>query len=109
MRTRQHRIAFHLNDREMDNFDRAVKKSGLNYSAYIRHLINSRIPQERPPREYFELLRELRAIGRNINQIAFVANASGSIEDAKYDENYKDLLKLILTIIDECEMPKEVN
>ena len=108
MRTRQNRIAFHLNDREMDNFDRAVKKSGLNYSTYIRHLINNRIPQERPPREYFEILHELRAIGRNINEIAFVANATGNIDAAKYDKNYKELLRLILEIIDECEMPKEV-
>ena len=109
MRTRQHRIEFRLNDREFAKFDRAVKKSGLSFAPYIRHLINSRIPQDRPTTEYFELLRELRAIGRNINQIALVANTTGVIDAERYDERYGALLGLILKVIEAAEMPREAR
>ena len=51
--------------------------------------------------------KELRAIGRNVNQIAFVANATGIIGAAKYDERYRELLGLILRLIEAAEMPKE--
>jgi hypothetical protein len=107
MRNRQHRIEFRLNDREYAKFGHAVKKSGLNSAQYVRHLINGRVPQDRPGAEYFDLLRELRAIGRNINQIALVANAAGVIDAGKYDERYDALLALILKVIEAAEMPRE--
>jgi len=99
MRSRNHRIEFHLNDMEFGSFSRSVNKSGLTYSAYLRHLINGRQPQEKPPPEYFDVLKELRAIGRNVNQIAMVANVTGIIEADKYGERYKLLLDTILRLI----------
>lgn len=109
MRTRKHRIGLHLSDREFTKLDHAVKKSGLNYSVYLRHLIASRIPQDRPPPEYFAVLKELRAIGRNINQMAFIANATGIIDAVRFDEKYRELTGLILKLIDAAEMPKEAR
>jgi hypothetical protein len=109
MRRRQNRIEFYLSDREFAMFGRAVKKSGLNYSLYIRHLIENRIPKDRPQPEYHELLHELRAIGRNINQIALVANATGIIDAGKYDERYSELLALTLKVIEAAEMPAEAG
>lgn len=37
----------------------------------------------RPPNEYAELLRELSAIGNNINQIAYWANAAKGISGSE--------------------------
>jgi hypothetical protein len=108
MRTRQHRIEFYLNDREINKFNRAVEKSGLNRSTYLRHLVHGFIPQDRPPKDYFDLLSEMRAIGRNINQIAYIANATGIIEAERFDDRYSELLRLILKIIDTAEMPKDM-
>ena len=48
-------------------------------------------------------------IGRNINQLALVANATGIIDSGKYDERYRELLGLILRIIDTAEMPGEAR
>ena len=44
---------------------------------FIRALIMGITLQPRPPDEYRELLRELSAIGNNVNQIAKAANAKG--------------------------------
>ena len=109
MRTRKNRIEFYLSDREYVKLDIAVKKSGLNLSTYFRHLVEDRIPQDKPPKDYYDILKELRAIGRNINQIAYVANANGIIETSHFDNLYKELLRLILNVIDAVEMPKKVT
>ena len=103
------RIHFFISEKEHEKLMRRVFKSGLTISAYMRHLINNRIPQDRPPAEYFEVLSELRLIGKNINQIAFIANATGIIEAAKYDDQHNELLCTILRIIDVAQMPVEVR
>ena len=43
-------------------------------------------PQHRPPDTYTALLRELSAIGNNVNQIAYWANAQQSASEADIQE-----------------------
>lgn len=49
----------------------------------IRQLIMGVQLRPRPPDEYAAILRELSAIGNNINQIAYWANARKGITDAE--------------------------
>ena len=53
--------------------------SGLSASAHIRKVIMGTQIRPRPPDTYAKLLRELSAIGNNINQIAYWANSQKSI------------------------------
>ena len=53
--------------------------SGLSASAHIRKAIMGTQIRPRPPDIYAKLLRELSAIGNNINQIAYWANSKKSI------------------------------
>ena len=53
--------------------------SGLSASAHIRKAIVGTQIRPRPPDTYAKLLRELSAIGNNINQIAYWANSQKSI------------------------------
>ena len=53
--------------------------SGLSASAHIRKAIMGTQIRPRPPDIYAKLLRELSAIGNNINQIAYWANSQKSI------------------------------
>ena len=57
--------------------------TGLSISVLIRKLIAGVQLRPRPPGEYTKLLRELSAIGNNINQIAYWANARKSIHEAE--------------------------
>lgn len=107
MSKRNCQIHFHIGELESERLKKRVRKSGLTLSAYMRHLIAGRVPRDRPPPEYFEILKELRMIGRNINQIALAANITGLIDANKYDERYQELTSLILNLIDASEMPKE--
>ena len=57
--------------------------TGLSVSVLIRKLITGVQLRPRPPGEYTKLLRELSAIGNNVNQIAYWANARKSIHETE--------------------------
>lgn len=79
MRTRAYPISIWLNDRELSHLKRLSEKSGLKSDPLIRSLIMGQEVREKPSEDYCLILRELSAIGNNINQIARVANTNGSI------------------------------
>jgi len=98
-----------MNDHELAKVDRTAKKLGLNRSEYFRHIINDRMPEDRPPKDYFGTLIELRVIGKNITQIAHVANTTGVIDKSRFDDLKKELIMLILDLIEEAETPREAG
>ena len=55
----------------------------MSISVLIRKLIAGVQLRPRPPGEYTKLLRELSAIGNNINQIAYWANARRSVRESE--------------------------
>nr|WP_322203696.1 plasmid mobilization relaxosome protein MobC [Acutalibacter sp. M00204] len=59
----------------------------MTKSAYVRQLIVGYEPKESPPADYFAMTRELKEIGNNLNQLTFIANATGLIDEAAYYEN----------------------
>ena len=54
-----------------------AKTAGLKIEPMHRQLIMGVTLRPRPPDTYAALLRELNAIGNNVNQLAFQANARG--------------------------------
>ena len=57
--------------------------TGLSVSTLVRKLIAGTQLRPRPPDQYTALCGELSAIGNNINQIAYWANAQKSIREAE--------------------------
>ena len=83
MRKREHFIGLWLDDTEYKRLLKQCELSGLSTSALIRHIITGVEIQPRPPDTYAALLRELSAIGNNVNQIAYWANARNGITEAE--------------------------
>ena len=79
IRKREHFIGLWLDDKEYSHLQKQCEISGLTASAHIRKSIMGIQLRPRPPDTYAKLLRELSAIGNNINQIAYWANAQRSI------------------------------
>ena len=79
MRTRANHVSVWLDDKELSHLRKLSEKSGLKVDPLIRSLINGQQIKAKPTGEYIAILRELSAIGNNINQIARVANTNGSI------------------------------
>lgn len=83
MRQRGHFIGLWLGDGEHRHLKRQCEISGLSASAFVRKSIMGENIRPRPPDTYAALLRELSAIGNNINQIAYWANATKGISPAE--------------------------
>ena len=70
-----------LNDAELDHLRRQAVAAGLGMDPFLRSLILGVELRPRPPDTYAALLRELSAIGNNINQLARKANAGFASRD----------------------------
>ena len=86
MRKREKFIGLWLSDAEYRHLLKQCALSGLNTSALLRHSIIDGDIQPKPPDTYTALLRELSAIGNNVNQIAYWANATKGIGRAEIAE-----------------------
>lgn len=76
MRKRGKAVLVRLNEQEHAHLKRLSETSGLKMEPLIRQLILGRDIKPRPPENLAALLRQMSAMGNNINQIAKVANSS---------------------------------
>ena len=83
MRERNHFVGVWLDDKEYIHLNQLCATSGLSASAVLRQILSGTQLRPRPPDQYTALLRELSAIGNNVNQIAYWANATRSIREAE--------------------------
>ncbi len=83
MRERNHFIGVWLDDKEYAYLNQLCETSGLSASGLLRQVLAGVQLRPRPPVEYIHLLRELSAIGNNVNQIAHWANARKSIHESE--------------------------
>lgn len=54
--------------------------TGLPKSTVIRLLLKNYEPKKKPDAKFYEAMRQLSAIGNNINQLALKANALGFVD-----------------------------
>ena len=84
-----------------------MKRTGLSQEAYIREVLAGSVPRETPPLEYHALMKELRAIGNRMNQIAARANTTGFFLAKEYEENAKGLRQAVLQIQAAVTLPEK--
>ena len=90
-------VLVRLTKKEKQALQQKAKASSMKMEPFIRKLIMGVEIKARPPNEYVQLIREVNAIGNNINQIAHIANAEGRISEEKIKElkQYQnDLIRL---------------
>lgn len=109
MRKRSVHIQFWLNKKEADSFNKMVKRSGLSRESYLRHIINGLVPTDVPPPDYYTMMRELHAIGTNLNQIAQKAHVLNAIDVKRYDESTAMLKKAIVEITNAVMLPRKIE
>jgi len=109
MRKRNIQIITRLDKDEHQRFAKLVKKSGLSKEAYVRHLIGGLVPTDAPPPDYYSMMRELHAIGVNLNQIARKAHVLGAIDAKRYDESAAALNKAVVEITNAVMLPRRME
>lgn len=86
MRKRPHHVSVWMNEAEYRHLKSQAQLAGMGIDPFIRNLVAGIQLRPRPPDAYAALLRELAAIGNNINQIAHWANAQKSIHEPEIVE-----------------------
>ena len=79
MRRRSRHVSIWMNEEEYVHLKRQAQIAGMGIDPFVRNLVAGVNLRPRPPDTYAKLLRELSAIGNNINQIAYWANSQKSI------------------------------
>ena len=75
---------FWLSPQDARELKRKAKLCGITETAVIRILLHGYEPKEKPDARFYEAMRQLSAIGNNINQIARSVNAGiATAEDAR--------------------------
>ena len=83
MRSRPRHVSVWMNEAEYRHLKTQSELAGMGTDPFIRCLVAGVQLHPRPPDEYTRLLRELSAIGNNVNQIAHWANARKSIHESE--------------------------
>lgn len=102
MNKRIYEIKVRLTAEEMAHLNQIVAASRLSRETYLRKLISGVVPKEAPPPDFWAMMRELHAIGNNLNQIAMKVHALNVIDAKRYDEGiqlFRDAVQNILSAV----------
>lgn len=109
MQNRTVEIKLRLNKKEAEALNKRVKKSGLSRESYLRHIINGLVPTDVPPPDYYNMMRELHGIGRNLNQIAQKAHTLNVLDVKRYDDSAAALHQAIVEITNAVMLPRQME
>lgn len=102
MNKRIYEIKVRLTAEEMAYLNQLVAASDLSRETYLRKLISGVVPKNAPVPDFWAMMRELHAIGNNLNQIAVKTHALNAIDAKHYDEGvqlFRDAVQSILSAV----------
>lgn len=88
MRKEKNHFQFWLSDEDAKHFTDAVARTGLSQTAYFRQLINDMVPQDRPPREFRDILGEMYKI-ENAYRAMICITAGRGLDTAELQKQYE--------------------
>ena len=86
MKIRNRKITVRLSEKERKFLGEQADAGGMKIEPYIRELIMGNEVKSRPKEEWAEVVRQVAAVGNNINQIAKRVNAGGPAYQADMEE-----------------------
>ena len=106
MRKRNVQIMFRLNEQEADQLNDLVRhqlndlvrRSGLKRERFLRSMILGYRLCEKPDPAFYDIQKELCAIGNRVNQLAVKANALGFIDTPMLEEEVRQWRKFRLDV-----------
>lgn len=80
MRKRTRIIKIRLTDEELDSLTEKVQRTNFSREGFCRAVLNGATVKEAPPADVPVLIREVRRVGYNIEQILRLANAKNLLD-----------------------------
>lgn len=100
MRKRNCRIEIYFTKDELDTLMTKVQKTNLSREGFCRQVLNAAEVREAPSADVKELLRLMRRIGGNINQLLHRANTVGFIDTIQLRKDLVELREVRRLIVD---------
>ena len=100
MRKRNCRIEIYFTKDELDALMTKVQKTNLSREGFCRQVLNAAEVREAPSADVKELLRLMRHIGGNINQLLHRANTVGFIDTVQLRKDLVELREARRLIVD---------
>lgn len=85
------RFQVRLTQKEPDMLNRKARTARITTSAFVRSAISEREVYEAPTVDVMLLLRELRRVGYNVNQILRRANSSGIVDMPRFRKDMEEV------------------
>ena len=109
MRNRTKTFSARLSEQEYETLNKAIAKTGLTKSAFIRTVARGYLPKPRPPNDYDKIMSELTDIATNIYSIS-----NGTFNIHKIDTEFlrgqaERLDKMILQINTLFTVPDKIK
>ena len=109
MRNRTKTFSVRLSEEEYESLNKAISKTGLTKSAFIRNVARGYLPKPRPPNDYDKIMSELTDIATNIYSIS-----NGTFNIHKVDTEFlrgqaERLDKVILQINTLFTVPEKIK
>lgn len=98
MEKRRNVVSVKFSDNELEMIDNYAYETNRMRSTYIREVALGKTPRQRPPQDFYEILKQLRYISNSLNQIAIKANKFGFIDELRYREEVEKMNSFILDV-----------
>ena len=102
-------VKVRLTPDELSSLTIRAKECGYSREAYIRSLMDGRIPRPLPPPAYHDMTRKLHSIGRNLNQIAQKAHVLNVLDVARYDAALRLYMEVVAQIEEAIILPMKAR
>lgn len=99
MEKRNHCIILRLSEKELNELNDKVNKSGYSREEFIRQTLAGATLSERPPKDLLQVIKQLQYISNNMNQIAMRANATNMVDALSYRNETTKLQLLISDLV----------
>jgi len=105
--TRNCRFELRLSKNELSELTRKARKARLTNAGFIRRAIREQEVKEAPPVDVPLLIREVRRVGYNIDQILMIARAQGLVDVPQLQKAMAENRALVKKITNEYAMTEE--
>ena len=92
---------------ELDALTKKARKSGFSREGYSRRILNGATVKENPPADVPMLIREVRRVGYNIDQILKRANSIGLLDVPQLRKALEDNRAVEKMIVDTYTTPSD--
>ena len=92
---------------ELDALTKKSRKAGLSREGYCRRILNGAVVKEAPPAEVPMLIREVRRVGCNIDQLLMIARTKNWLVVKELEKALEDNRAVEKMIVDTYTTPAD--